>query len=111
MIGGGSSSFVPPLLRRLIESSVLNDSTLTLMDVDADRLAVMEKLGHKVVESESSPLKGRATTDMREAITGADFVISAISVGGMTSLEHDMEIRGKYGVVMHVADSIGPGGI
>jgi alpha-galactosidase len=111
MIGGGSSSFVPPLLRRLIESSVLNNSTLTLMDVDADRLAVMEKLGHKVVESESSPLKVRATTDMREAITGADFVISAISVGGMTAWEHDMEIPGKYGVVMHVADSIGPGGI
>jgi alpha-galactosidase len=111
MIGGGSSSFVTPLLRRLIESSVLNDSTLTLMDVDADRLAVMEKLGQKVVESEGSPLKVRATTDMREAITGSDFVISAISVGGMTAWEHDMEIPGKYGVVMHVADSIGPGGI
>ena len=111
MIGGGSSSFVPPLFRRLIESSVLHDSTLTLMDVDAERLEVMEKLGHKVVESERSPLKVRATTDMREAITDADFVISAISVGGMTAWESDMEIPGKYGVVMHVADSIGPGGI
>jgi alpha-galactosidase len=111
MIGGGSSSFVPPLLRRLIESSVLRDSTLTLMDVDAERLAVMEKLGHKVVESESSPLKVRATTDMRESLTDADFVISAISVGGMTAWELDMEIPGRHGVVMHVADSIGPGGV
>jgi alpha-galactosidase len=111
MIGGGSSSFVPPLLRRLIESTVLRDATLTLMDVDAARLEVMERLGHKVVESEDSPLTVRATTDMREALTDADFVISAISVGGMTAWESDMEIPAKYGLVMHVADSIGPGGV
>lgn len=111
MIGGGSSSFVPPLLRRLIESPVLNDSTLTLMDVDAERLEVMAKLGHKVVESEASPLRVEATVDMREAVDGADFVISAISVGGMTAWESDMEIPAAHGIVMHVADSIGPGGV
>lgn len=111
MIGGGSSSFVPPLVRRLIESDILNDATLTLMDTNAERVDVMAKLAAKVIESEGSELTVRSTTDQREALTGADFVICAISVGGMSAWENDMEIPGRYGLIMHVADSIGPGGI
>ena len=41
IIGGGSSSFVPLLLRRLISSPVLGDSRVTLMDIDEHRLEVM----------------------------------------------------------------------
>lgn len=111
MIGGGSSSFVPPLVRRLIESDILNDATLTLMDANAERVDVMAKLANKVIESEGSKLQVRSTTDQRKALTGADFVICAISVGGMSAWENDMEIPARYGLVMHVADSIGPGGI
>jgi alpha-galactosidase len=111
VIGGGSSSFVPPLVRRLIESDTLNDATLTLMDVNSGRLEVMAELARKVVESEGSRLRIRSSTDQRESLTGADFVICAISVGGMTAWENDMEIPARYGLIMHVADSIGPGGI
>jgi alpha-galactosidase/6-phospho-beta-glucosidase family protein len=111
MIGGGSSSFVPPLVRRLIESDILNDATLTLMDTNAEHVDVMDKLAKKVIESEESKLSVRSTTNQREALTGADFVICAISVGGMSAWENDMEIPARYGLVMHVADSIGPGGI
>ncbi len=38
IIGGGSSSFVPPLLRRLIQSPVLRNAAVMLMDVDARRV-------------------------------------------------------------------------
>lgn len=111
VVGGGSSSFVPSLLRRLIESSMLSDVTLMLMDTSAERLEVMAKLAQKVVDGEGSKLQIRSSTDQREALTGADFVICAISVGGMTAWENDMEIPGRHGLIMHVADSIGPGGI
>ncbi len=111
VIGGGSSSFVPPLIRRLIESSLLTDATLTLMDTNAEHLEVMAKLAQQVVESEDSNLQIRSSTDRREALTYADFVICAISVGGMAAWENDMEIPGRHGLIMHVADSIGPGGI
>jgi len=111
IIGGGSSSFVPVLLRRLIQSESLRDSTVTLMDVDERRLGVMRELGDKLVEGESSPLRVRSTLDQREALTGADFVIAAISVGGMDAWAQDLEIPGRYGLVMHVGDSVGPGGV
>src|SRR5581483_312819 len=111
IIGGGSSSFVPVLLRRLIQSESLCDSTVTLMDIDERRLGVMQELGDKLVEGESSPLRVRSTLDQREALSGADFVIAAISVGGMDAWAQDLEIPGRYGLVMHVGDSVGPGGV
>ena len=41
IIGGGSSTFVPHLLRLFMQSATLKGSTITLMDVDARRLEVM----------------------------------------------------------------------
>jgi len=111
IIGGGSSSFVPLLIRRLIQSEPLDGATVTLMDIDAERLAVMETLANKLVASEDSQLRIRATENQRDALVDADFVIAAISVGGMAAWENDLEIPGRYGLVMHIADSIGPGGI
>lgn len=111
MIGGGSSSFVPPLVRRFIQSDVLGDATLTLMDVDEERVQVMEALARKLVDAEGSTLKVESTLDQREALRDANFVIAAISVGGMAAWELDMEIPARYGLIMHVADSVGPGGL
>jgi alpha-galactosidase len=111
IIGGGSSSFVPILLRRLISSPVLGDSTVTLMDVDERRLSVMQRLGEKLIDGESSALRVESTTDQRESLVGADFVIAAISVGGFDAWELDLEIPGRHGLVMHVGDSVGPGGV
>jgi alpha-galactosidase len=111
IIGGGSSSFVPVLLRRLMQSPVLGSSEVVLMDVDEGRVQVMESLGRKLIESERSELTVRSTLDQRASLEGADFVIAAISVGGMDAWADDLEIPGRYGVVMHVGDSVGPGGI
>lgn len=110
MIGGGSSSFVPPLLRHLLRSEVMRGTTLTLMSPTASRLRVMEDLAHKVSGGEHR-LKVRSTHNQREALVGADFVIVAIAVGGNDAWESDIEIPGRYGIFMPVADSVGPGGI
>jgi alpha-galactosidase len=111
IIGGGSSSFVPVLIRRLMQSEALGGAQVTLMDIDEDRLQVMQSLADKLIASERSELRVASTTDQRESLVGADFVIAAIAVGGMDAWEADLEIPGRYGVVMHVGDSIGPGGI
>ena len=111
MIGGGSSSFVPPLIRSFIRSDVLGDAEVTLMDVDAERVKVMEDLAGRLIESEGSRLRVRSTLDQRESLADADYVVVAISVGGMAAWAEDIEIPARYGIVMHVADSVGPGGI
>jgi alpha-galactosidase len=111
VIGGGSSSFVPALIRRLIQSELLGDATLTLMDVNEGRMRTMEALAHRLIASAGSALQVRATLDRRESLIDADFVIVTIAAGGMDAWEKDIEIPAKYGLIMHVADSIGPGGI
>ncbi|HET8804857.1 MAG TPA: hypothetical protein VFM47_00200 [Gaiellales bacterium] len=111
IIGGGSSSFVPLLVRRLMQSPVLGSSQVTLMDVDEGRLGVMQSLADKLIANESSELRVTSTTDQRASLAGADFVIAAISVGGMDAWANDLEIPGRHGIVMHVGDSVGPGGI
>src|SRR3954451_17598281 len=111
IIGGGSSSFVPLLVRRLMQSPVLGSSQVMLMDVDESRLSVMQSLADKLIANENSELRVTSTTDQRESLAGADFVIAAISVGGMDAWANDLEIPGCHGIVMHVGDSVGPGGI
>ena len=111
VIGGGSSSFVPALVRKLIGSELLGDVQLTLMDINEQRVRTMQELAKKLVASSGSSLQVSATLDRRESLRDADYVITTIAAGGMDAWEKDIEIPAKYGIVMHVADSIGPGGI
>lgn len=111
VIGGGSSMFVPGLVRRMLELEAFEETELRLMDIDVARLEVMSKLATELAEAEGRKLSVVATTHQREALEGVDFAIVAISVGGMSAWESDIEIPAKHGVFMHIADSIGPGGI
>jgi len=111
VIGGGSSTFTPQLMRLFLESKSLRGSTITLMDVDAHRLEVMDRLCQQLVRWEGAELVIESTTDRREALKGTDFVVAAISVGGMDAWEKDIEIPARYGIYMPIADTVGPGGI
>src|SRR3954463_13244416 len=111
IIGGGSSSLVPGLIRRLMQSEALEAARVKLMDIDEGRLKVMQALADKLIASEGSDIRVTSTLNQREALVGADFVIAAIAEGGMDAWANDLEIPGRYGIVMHVGDSIGPGGI
>jgi alpha-galactosidase len=111
VIGGGSSMFVPVLLRQILTAPSLRGGTVCLMDVDSDRLEPMVALARALARAEDPELTVESSTDRRTALAGADFVIVAISVGGMDAWERDIEIPGRHGIFMQIADSIGPGGI
>ena len=111
IIGGGSATFTPELMQLFVKSEVLTGSTITLMDVNAHRLDVMHTLSKRIVEITGADLEIESTADQREALVDADFVITAIAVGGPDAYEPDIEIPAKYGIFMHVCDSLGPGGI
>jgi alpha-galactosidase/6-phospho-beta-glucosidase family protein len=111
IVGGGSTMFVPGLLRMFMRSTALKGSTICLMDVDPRRVETMASLGRRLVQREGVDLTIESTTEQRAALVDADFVIVAIAVGGMAAWEQDIEIPGRYGVFTEVHDSIGPGGI
>jgi alpha-galactosidase len=64
-----------------------------------------------MVEQHGADIQVEKTTDRREVLAGADFVITTISVGGQAAWEADLKIPLKYGVVQSVGDSVGPGGL
>ena len=68
IIGGGSSSFVPILIRRLMQSPSLGGCAVTLMDVNEGRLGVMQSLADKLIASEGSALTVDSTTDQRDSL-------------------------------------------
>lgn len=111
IIGGGSSIFTPQLMRLFIESELLQGSTITLMDIDPHRLEIMDTLARGLIAQAGANLTLNSTTNQRDSLVGADFVIIAIAAGGFEAWEKDIEIPGRYGVYMVYADSIGPGGM
>jgi alpha-galactosidase len=111
IIGGGSSVFVPALIRGFIRSPIMDGGLVTLMDVNERRVSTMEALAQRLIESEGVDLRVEKTLDQRASLRDADYVIVAISVGGIAAWENDIEIPGRYGVFDEVGDSTGPGGI
>jgi alpha-galactosidase len=111
LVGGGSTHWTPKLVVDFANTPALADAQLTLMDLDADALALGLKVVEHVVERRALDLTARTTTDLDDALDGADYVVSTLSVGGFESMRHDLEIPARYGVRQPVGDSVGPGGI
>ncbi len=111
IFGGGSSIFTPQLIALFSQSTSLRGSTISLMDINQQRLELMDSLARRLVEKTGADLHIESTTNRVESLTGTDFVITSISVGGFEAWEKDLEIPAKYGIYVPFGDSVGPGGI
>lgn len=111
MIGAGSVVFSKNLTGDILSFPEFRNATLTYMDVDADRLEVGAALCRKVAVALSADPTIEATTDRRQALRGADFVINMVQIGGFDSTLVDFEIPRKYGLNFTIADTTGPGGV
>ncbi len=110
-IGAGSLGFTRGLVRDLLTFPLLKDATLSLMDIDAERLGFAQKSVQRIIEMGKYPAKVVATMDRIEALKGADFVLVTILSGSTEVWRHDIEIPKQYGVDINVGDTRGPSGI
>lgn len=111
-IGAGSTVFTRNLLRDTFIFPELHDVTISLMDIDPERLRTSEIVARRVAEAAGAHPTIEATTDRRRALDGADYVINSIQVGGYRpSTVIDFEIPKKYGLRQTIADTLGIGGI
>ncbi len=111
MIGAGSVVFCRKLVNDILSVPELRDCTFHLMDIDPERLALVEKLIKKIVKTEGFPTKVAATTDRKDALKDARYVVVMIQVGGLEVYRMDYEIPMKYGVDQCIGDTLGPGGV
>ncbi|WP_435101462.1 alpha-galactosidase [Halarchaeum sp. P4] len=110
-IGAGSVTFSRNLLGDILSYPELTDSEIVLVDIDADALERTETVARAMVEEHGFDATVEATTDRREALGGADYVLNMIGVGGDEPFENEVEIPREYGVEQAVGDTLGPGGV
>jgi len=111
VIGAGSSEFAENTFSCLMHSKKLRGSTLALVDRNPDSLDIVKRLAARLNREWDSQMTISAQTHHREALDGAQFVVSAIEVGAREGLwRKDFEIPLKYGVRQPYAENGGPGG-
>lgn len=111
-IGAGSTVFAKNLMGDILSFPELADSTISLLDIDHERLRTSEIVAHKVADTLGAKPKIEATTDRRQALDGADYAISMFQVAGYKpGTVVDFEVPKKYGLRQTIADTLGIGGI
>jgi alpha-galactosidase len=111
-IGAGSTVFAKNLLGDILSFPELADSTISLFDIDAERLRTSEIVAQRLAGALDVRPTIEATTDRRRALDGADYAICMIQVGGYKpATVVDFEIPKRYGLRQTIADTLGIGGI
>jgi len=111
VIGAGSVGFTRGMMRDILAIPELRDTEITLMDISEQNLDMVYQLLKRDIECAGLPAKVRATTNQREAVTGANYVFSFVRVGGLEAFKVDIDVPLRYGVDQCVGDTLCTGGI
>lgn len=108
MLGGGG--FRTPLVyAALLADRAAGVTEVVLQDTDAGRLEVVRRvLAGQASDALDAPFV-RATTDLDRALEGADFVFSAVRVGGIPARVEDERVALALGLLGQ--ETTGAGGI
>jgi alpha-galactosidase len=110
-IGAGSVGFTRGLVRDVLTFPLLKDATLSLMDINPERLDFAKNSVQRIVDMGGYPAKVEVTQDRAEALKDADVVLVTILAGATDVWRHDIEIPKQYGVDINVGDTRGVSGI
>ena len=111
IIGAGSMVFSTTLTNDILQTPGLEGCTVALMDPALAKVKAVEDYVNKLIKKNNLTQKVFSTDDRREALTGADYVITTFQIGGMAAYKHDYEIPLKYGVDQCIGQCVGPGGV
>ncbi len=110
VVGAASSSF-SGLLADIVSCGEIEGAELALVDIDADGLDIMIRLGRRMADEWNRNITVVGSTDRTKILAGADFVLTTIAVGGMATWRQDESIPRKHGYYGHSVDTVGPGGL
>ncbi len=111
IIGAGSVGFTRKLVRDMLKVPALAEAEFALHDISARNLDMVRQILARDIEGNRLGATLVATTDRRQALDGARYVISCVRIGGLSAFASDIEIPLRYGVDQCVGDTICAGGI
>lgn len=111
VIGAGSLFFGRQSIWQMVHSPYLNKGTLSFVDTNEVRLEKMVTLAEMVAKANNVELKIEGSTNRKDVLKGADFVILSFAQDTVKYRGIDCAVSEKYGIRMCSGDTIGPGGI
>ena len=112
---GAGSLFGSRISVDILSRKPLQNATIALCDINADKLKTVHKYVRRVAESNDIPATVISDIDRTKLLKDADFVILSVAIGGPAyfgePFESEMNIPAKYGVRQTVADTMGPGAV
>ena len=111
LIGAGSIVFCKTLLNDMFNTPAVADFEYALMSPTMTKIEKMKNYAQKIIDKNNLKSTVYATTDRRDALKDAKYVILMFQIGGNDAFKLDYEIPLKYGVDQCIGDSMGPGGI
>jgi 6-phospho-beta-glucosidase len=107
---GGGGFRVPLVYGALLrDTSARRVDDVVLYDVDEGRLAAIGHVLAQMGAGREQPPRVSTTTDLDTALAGADFVFSAIRVGGLAGRTADERVALELGLLGQ--ETTGPGGL
>jgi alpha-galactosidase len=110
-IGIGSVIFGIELLRDVFRVPEFRGADLWLVDVHPDALGRMTRLAERLNEAADWDVAVHSTTDRREALPGADFVVTAVAVDRIAAWRVDHDLALRHGFASVLSENGGPGGL
>ncbi len=111
VIGAGSASFGENTLAALMRSQRLRGSSLALVDRNPASLDIVKRLAERLNREWDCQMSITTHAQHRQALEGAEFVVSAIEVGPREQLwKSDYDIPLQFGLHQPYAENGGPGG-
>jgi 6-phospho-beta-glucosidase len=105
---GGGSTYTPELINGLLaDAQTLHLRELWLMDISEERLSILGSFARRMVENAGQPFQVYTTTNQREAIAGAQFVVTQIRAGGMEARRNDEYLGMRHHLVGQETTGIG----
>src|SRR6266498_2664305 len=105
---GGGSTYTPELVNGFLErKDRLRIKELWLMDIDEERLNLVGGFAERMVKAKGKPFKVILSTNQREAIDGASYVITQLRVGMMPARRGDEYLGLRHGLIGQETTGIG----
>ncbi|QDY70862.1 alpha-glucosidase/alpha-galactosidase [Qingshengfaniella alkalisoli] len=111
IIGAGSVGFTKKLVSDILKVPEFENIEIALTDISEHNLDMVAQIIRRIVDVNGLKTTVTATTDRREALTGARYIMNCVRIGGLEAFADDIRIPLKYGVDQCVGDTICAGGI
>lgn len=107
-VGGGSTRAPGTMASLIAQGERFAGSEVVLIDLDAERLALVQTIARKMARCRGIDLTISATTNRREGLAESDVVLTSFRPGGFQARHLDERIPLDHGVIGQ--ETQGPGG-